>query len=208
MNDALYMDRLVSAVDELTLPYSTVNSVPYWDAARHRKFKMVRVDHPPLLVSLSLAVVPSGRGSDDGEGGRSAPGSRPAARLEAVDELERIKTGVLGWVELLALTSRHAIAADLRMLVGVGLNVSLVTLTRLSRDARGWACGARVVTGWEPPVFAPRVPCPRCECVTSLRIYPATRLGRCVACGVTWADDDGGFGVLVEHVRAESERAG
>lgn len=201
------MDRLQDAVDELTLPRAHVVREPYWDAARHRKYRLVRVAHQPLLVDLALAIVPGG-GQVDGEGVRPMPGSRPAARLEAIDELERIKKGVLGWVSTLALTSRFAIAADLRMLVGAALQVSDVTLAGLSRDARGWATGARVVIGWEPPVFAPRVCCPACEALSSLRIYPAQKTGRCVMCGVTWAEDDGGFGVLVEHVRMESERAG
>lgn len=205
-NAELYMDRLVAAIDELTLPRNIVVSESYWDAMRHRKFRLTKVAHQPLLVDLALAVVPRASMEEDAGGGK--PGSRPAARLEAIDELERIKREVLGWMDLLALPGRLSIAADLRALVGAALNLSTVTLVRLSRDARSWAMGARIVIGWEPPVFAPRVTCPACDALSTLRIYPAQAAARCVNCGATWSGDDGGIGILADHVRLESELTG
>lgn len=201
-------DRLFTAVEELTRPRRTAESVAYWDAARHRKFKIYTVDHQPLLVELAKAVIPRGGQREGENSGKPSFGSREPVRLDAIDTLARIRTEVEAWCFRLDLRSRRAVADDMRSLVGAGRTVSDETCGQMGRAARGWASAAKVITGEESPAYAPHVPCPQCEAIGGLRIRLEQRLAACLRCGADWGADDGGIYILAEHVRLSAEIAG
>lgn len=204
MSDEL--DRLVLAVDELTQPRQTVSRVGYWDRSRHKKFRVHVVTHAPLLKELADAISPR----YEGEGGRSAPGSRPPLRLDAIDAERAIGRGVLEWLERLALESRSVLAFDLRQLVGMAPLLPESVLVKLVSNAMGWTTLAKVVTGFEAPAFRPRAACPLCSESGSLRVRAETASAACVACGAGWRKSDATIFVLAEHIRltnGESESA-
>lgn len=190
--------RLRLAVDELTLPRKTVSQVGYWSRSRHRKLRTHTVIHAPLLAELANAGVPR----REGEGGRSAPGSRPPLRLDVIDAERAIVRGVLTWLELMALQTRGTLAADLRLLVGMAPILPGSVLEQLASRATGWTTLAKVVTGFEAAAFRPRAACPLCGESSSLRVRAETASAACVACGEGWRKSDGTIYVLAEHIKA------
>lgn len=181
----------------------------YWDASRHRKYKIYTVDHQPLLVELARCVVPRTCVVDgDERGGVPYFGSRPAARLDAIDLLARIRGDVGEWCMRLDLGTRRAVASDLRLMLVAALKVSNETLGRMASDARGWANSAKVITGEESAAYAPHVDCPACGEVGGIRIRLSERLGVCLKCGAHWDDSDGGIYILAGHIRLAGEAAG
>lgn len=191
------LERLALAVNELTQPRQTVSRVGYWDRSRHRKLRTHTVTHAPLLVELASATEPRW----EGEGGRSAPGSRPPLRLDAIDAERAIARGVLFWLAALTVESRGKLAADLRLLVGMAPILPGSVCERLASGAQGWATLAKVVTGFEAPAFRPRAACPLCSESGTLRVRAETASAACVSCGAGWRKSDATIYVLAEHIR-------
>lgn len=198
-------ESFFASVQELTLKRETVESVPYWDKSRHKKFRFHRAAHLPLLADLARAIHPTG--GLGGDGGRSRPGSRPGARLDAIDGMTKITAGARLWVTRLGGTPRATVVHDLGSLVGLAGGLTDEMCGWLALDARGWVTLARVVSGWQTPAFAPHAPCPQCERVGGLRIRLEERVGVCLVCGADWVAGDGGIFVLADHVRLTTEDA-
>lgn len=195
---------LTDAIHELTQPrthrepFATYNDGT-WTHLRHH------TEVPSLLAQLDAAVEPS----SSGEGGRSHPGSKPTARLEAIDVLLRIEQHVRGWVDKCGLTGRHQLTHDLGSLLAHHTRLEPLDQWLLARDARKWRSWARVTTGWETPSWKPDNTCPLCGQRGGLRV----RLGdgidtqgahaMCVLCGEAW--DSANVALLADHIRWEND---
>jgi hypothetical protein len=198
------------SVKELCEPHVTMEAVPYWDKSRHRKVRFHRVEHESLLDDLVGAVVPGGGGFDPNERVSIAPGSRPAARLDAIDGMRRIEADVRLWVARVTgnwYGGRGAVRGDLSLLVGLSGGLADDVAGWLARDARAWVTLAKVLSGWDSPAYAPHVECPQCEHVDSLRVRLTQQAAVCVYCGAFWGPGNGGIGVLADHVRMTMEDA-
>lgn len=199
------LEWLHASVEALTAPRVTTTARPLWTRSRNRKVDLHRVRHAPLLAELADAATP-GHASQDGRGGRSVPGSRPAAWVDAVDALQFIRESVGAWCVWLAVPPRGGLAGDIRGLLGTaaGLRDDAV-VAQLAADAHQWVGMAETLTGWSTPPFAPHVACPRCERLGGLRIRIDLRQGTCLHCRACWRTDDGGFGILAAHIRQATE---
>jgi hypothetical protein len=195
---------LADAINELTR--SRIHREPYL-LREHGKWitKKHKTAVSSLLDQLGQAVEPGGIGDT----GRGIPGSRSAARLEAVDTLLRIDAAAASWLTLRCHRPLRASTADnLRALVGCASDLDETALWELTREARRWATMARVTTGWEVPPFRPANSCPLCAERGTLRI----RVGDGVSSYETWATctncaeswDPQTVGLLAEHIRAEN----
>lgn len=150
------------------------------------------VTHPSLLDQLAHALTGSTAGMVMG----GEAGSKPAARLDALATLERIEResaarARLEGLDVLPLRSR------LSRLAGV--------VPGDDRQVRSWWTAARLVTSWDTPPFAPRVPCPNEECERrgTLRIRVEEQTAICVECGDLWPPED--MGRLADYVQWAAE---
>lgn len=196
---------LANAVDALTRPSIHREPTSEWINGEWRRSSH-DTEVPPLLDQLRDAVEPS----SSGEGGRSVPGSRAAARLDSIVTLIRIEAAAGMWlVNRCGQPLRNTVEDNLRGLVGYAPTLDNTSLWDLTDAARRWVTWARVVTGWEVPPFRPANTCPLCAARGSLRV----RLGDgvssqdasalCVECAESW--DAGTIGLLAEHIRAENQ---
>jgi hypothetical protein len=196
--DDLMLD-LSRAVDELTRPRT--NSETYqvhdgvrWQNRRHN----VRV--ASLLDQLRLAVEANSTMQD---GPRPAFGSKPAARLEAIDRLTAIDSGAAIWATRhLGQSARENTEGNLRTIVGQAAELEDEPLAALVREVTRWRVWARVVTGWDEPPYRPHNACPLCGVKGSLRIRVIDRYAACVDCGEAWGPDS--IMLLAEHIRWEN----
>jgi len=110
------------------------------------------ITHAPLLDQLRAAAVPGG--SMPGESRRRPPGSRPPARLDAVEAHANIYVAVAVWRVRLNLPSPLPQAdwqkAMMRMLVGAVPNVSGEVANWLAIEVHEWWHDAAVGSGWNP----------------------------------------------------------
>ena len=145
-------------------------------------------------------------GSEGEEGGRGAPTSKPATRLEAIDMLALINRETAAWLTTLGATT---IPTDTirRLLRLNGLHPSTQgdERDRLEHDVKSWWHQARIVTGWDMPAFKPKgATCPACEAKDTLRVKLDGALCVEAKCRARW--DASQVGLLGEHVRIELER--
>lgn len=171
-----------------------------WTHSRHS------TQVPPLLDQLRQAVEPS----SSSDRGKSSFGSRPSARLDAIDTLLKIDQAVDDWVvRRLGLQPRDTLDGNLRLLVGAASTLDDQPQWDLTREARRWATWARVTTGWEVPPFRPNNTCPLCATRGGLRVRVGDGVSSyvssaaCVDCGEAW--DPSTIGLLAEHIRAEND---
>lgn len=197
---------LLAAADELTDPrrHVEVLTASWWDNNRNRKTKVIRrvTTLPSLLDQLAEAVVP-GETYIEGEGARPGFGSRPPARLDAIDRLLAITEGSARWVLSLGLSVRASVHGNVRALVGASGTLDSDTLDALTYEVTTWRTWAATVTGWQRPPWRPRVPCPICDRVGSLRIRLDQSTACCMDCGEAWDADR--IGLLAEHIRLTGE---
>jgi hypothetical protein len=159
---------------------------------------------PALVIQLQGAR--DILGSDGEQGGRGAPTSKPATRLEAIDMLALIRRESAAW--LIDLGVAHIPTDTIRRLGRLhGLYPSTEGEVRaeLERDVQSWWHQARIVTGWDMPAFKPRgATCPVCGHKGTLRVKVDGAL--CVedTCRAVW--DAGQVGLLGEHIRDELEK--
>lgn len=182
-------------VDTRRVPIPTTRgpweSVGAWTTIQARQ-TLHTATHPSLLDQLQHALTGSTAGMIMGSG----TGSKPAARLDALAVLQRIERESADraqdeGIETLPLHQR------LSRLAG--------TVPDLDQQVRSWWTAARLVTSWDTPPFAPRVPCPNPECERrgSLRIRVHEETAICVECGDYWPPED--VGRLGEYVRWAAE---
>lgn len=157
---------------------------------------------PALLDQLESAS-PSGAVAERDNNGY---GSRPAARLEALDTLMRIDTEAARWVRWLGQDDPGDTAACIRLLGSLVPEQSKPTAAAIARDVRRWWTWSRIVSGWDSPAWRPDNTCPMCGERRTLRINLAAQAAFCVEdeCRETW--DASRIGLLAEHIRLESEQ--
>jgi len=158
---------------------------------------------PPLLVQLWNGDVPSTAAED---GPRPGFGSKPAARLDALDTAVRIDVQAHRWVTDLGEQPRGLdTIVIVRQLHGLTASAQSVTRVAITKDVRSWWTQARIVTGWDSPAWSPDNTCPQCGERGTLKVRLGDQLGMCSndACRVTW--DHASIGLLADHIRAESE---
>jgi hypothetical protein len=204
------LTELLAAADELTDPrrHVEVLSGHYWDHNRNRKTKTVRrtTTLPSLLNQLADAVVP---GEAYVENDASRPGFRstPPARLDAIDRLLAIDAGAARWVVSIGLPLRKDTAGNIRALVGIAGTLDSDTLGALVTEVTNWRAWAATVTGWQTPPWKPRVACPVCDRLGTLRIRLDRKTACCMDCGEGWDEPTGTIFLLADHIRAEGELA-
>lgn len=202
-------DLLADIADEadgLTNPMHIVE--PLWarSAGGRPKLRSVwTVNLPSLLDQLAAAVVPGESYAGDDEATRTAFGSRPAARLDAVDRLLAIDTGAAMWCVQVNLHLRNTTTGNIRALVGAAPATDSDTQRRLASDLHSWRIWAATVTGWEQPPHAPRAPCPLCDKPSTLRLRLQQQTGCCMNCGAVW--DQSNIGLLTQHITAYRAQA-
>lgn len=160
-----------------------------------------RVTAPSLLEQLASAVATSGSVED----GRRVFGSKPSARIDALDALQRIESGVWAWLRRLGLdapTRRSPEGVEV-LNVSQGLRRAAAHAPEEIRgDVRRWWAAARTVTGWDAPAWKPDNSCPLCGVKGGLRIRRDATAASCVECWEAW--DYETIGLLAEHIRAEN----
>lgn len=188
-------------VDELTRPHTHREHYEIRrGTTRYAQNHTTRV--PPLLAQLKAAS-PSGNveGRDN-----HGYGSRPAARLEALDTLMLIDREAARWVRFLGADDPGDTTACIRLLGGLAPSQDKKTQEAIERDVRRWWTWSRIVAGWDSPAWRPDNTCPACGARRTLRINLIAQAAFCVedSCGETW--DASRIGLLAEHIRAESEQ--
>ncbi len=155
-------------------------------------------EHPSLLAQLANSIEPSGAT----EGGlRPGFGSKPSARLDAIDAYLRIDHEAARWVRHLGEDDPGDTTTCVRRAHALGRHNKAV-----QHAIRRWWVTARVVTGWDTPAWQPDATCPLCARRGTLRIRLATQTGLCLpdtGCGETWTPDT--IGLLADHIRDETE---
>ncbi len=202
MTDDRGFQTLADAADALTDPRRHVEIISAW-VNRNRKTIRRVTTLPSLLDQLADAAIP-GETYVEAETSRPGYGSRPPARLDAIDRLLAIEAGARRWVTSISLTLRDTAAGNIRALVGASGTLDSDTFDALLYEITTWRSWAATVTGWRNPPFRPHVGCPVCDKVGSLRIRLDQRTACCMSCGEAW--DDTSIGLLGEHIRIEGER--
>ncbi len=195
---------LLAAADELTDPRRHVEVLSGWDRNRNRKVVRRITTLPSLLDQLAEAVHP-GETYVENDTSRPGFGSRPPARLDAIDRLLAIEAAAARWLTSMHIQLRADTAGNIRALVGIAGTLDSDTLAALHTEVTTWRSWAATVTGWQRPPWRPRVGCPVCDAVGSLRIRLDRSTACCMDCGEAW--DEASIGLLAEHIRAEGELA-
>ena len=201
------LSDLLAAADELTDPrrHVEVISASWWDTNRNKKQRTIRriTTLPSLLDQLAEAVIP-GEAYVENDGSKPGFRSTPPARLDAIDRLLAIEAGSARWVVSLGLTIRDTVHGNVRALVGVCATLDSDTFEALAYEIGLWRSWAATVTGWQTPPWRPRVACPICDRLGSLRIRLAEKTACCMDCGEAW--DETRIGLLADHIRVEGEQ--
>ncbi len=210
---------LADVVNELT-ESSSHNETYEHDKAGTAAHITIR---PSLIAQLRVAMTAS---ATTEEGGRPGFGSKPSARLDAIDALIRIDQGAVRWLHRLTSkpvepghTMRHH--GDPRPAPRVDVDCPTEGIVRrlhstavgndqVERDIRAWWLHARIVTGWDTPAFRPNNTCPTCGKRGGLRVRvdreanTVVTFGLCVECKSQWTGEDGSFDQLAWHIRVEN----
>lgn len=158
---------------------------------------------PPLLVQLWGNNTASAVAED---GPRPGFGSKPAARLDALDTAMRIDLYAEQWIHKLGKTPHSADTITMiRQLHGLAASQPPTVRRAIEADVRRWWIWARVVTGWDAPAWTPDVTCPSCGIRGKVKVRLIDQYAACVndACRATWGETT--LGLLAEHIRSESE---
>jgi hypothetical protein len=195
---------LLAAADELTDPRRHVEVISGWTKSRNRKTIRRVTTIPSLLAQLADAVIP---GETYIENDSSRPGFRstPPARLDAIDRLLAIEAGAARWVTSVGLTLRQDAAGNIRALVGISAQLDSDTVEALYTEITNWRAWAATVTGWQTPPWRPRVPCPVCDKLGSLRIRLDRKTAVCMDCGEGWDEPTGTIFLLADYIREEGD---
>lgn len=187
---------------ELCDPWS--HREPY---VAHRGRMNVHTAHvttnPPLLTQLADAVEQSGSAED---GRRPAFGSKPSARIDAIDTLIRIDVAASRLLKELGNDDDRDTAGVVRLLASLAPSQPEHTARRIELEVGRWWTWARIATAWDTPAWSPDNTCPLCAKRGGLRIRLADHIGTCLECQETW--DDTNLGLLADHIRAECEDEG
>jgi hypothetical protein len=188
-------------IRELTTEHS--HREPYYlDGETRQLHHWTKV--PALVVQLQGAR--DILGSDGEQGGRGAPTSKPATRLEALDMLATIRRESNVWLVFLGLTATPPDTIKrLHRLHGLYPATEGEVRASLERDVKSWWHQARIVTGWDMPAFKPKgARCPVCDTKDTLRVKLDGAFCNETDCRAEWGASE--VGLLGEHVRTEMER--
>lgn len=202
------LQDIADVADELTNPQRHTERVPMPDGHGHIRAtrRAWTVTLPSLLDQLASAVVPGEAYTEDEPSARGSFGSRPAARLDAVDRLLAIEAGAAMWVRDGGMTLRDEPARNVRAMVGFAPILGSTFQARMLADLRAWRTWAATVTGWERPPDAPRAACLNCGKINTLRVRLDRETACCMDCGAWW--DRTTIGILAAHITATADRTG
>lgn len=187
------LNTIAALAEELADPRRHTEPIYEWTPGRNRKLtRVIATTQPGLIAQLRDAVQPG----STGDGGRSAPASRPPLQLEALDRLIAIERAAVGWGRFLRQPARDDLESTIRALVGAAGRADDTQRHALASDMRRWRGWAAVMTGWASPPLTPYVPCPNCGAIATLRILPERRSGLCSSCDHVWDDSDGSLTAL------------
>lgn len=194
------LQQIAADVRALVEPYDHDEPYPVHEVIKGKLTLVIHkhpTRHPSLLDQLGEAV----EQSTSAEDGKRAFGSKPTARLEAVDKLLQIDAAAAMWLNVrLGRPLRPTIAANLRGLVGEATRIPRhEQLEALGRDVHRWLVWAQVVTGWDSPPWKPNVACPVCDEKGTLRVRLVRKTALCTDCNETW--DEATIGLLADHCR-------
>lgn len=197
---------IAAVADELTEPHQHIERIPYWNGSRNKKIRVHTTIQPGLLAQLHASVADPVRDAEH-LGGRQTPASRPPLALEALSKHVAIVIGVTRWCWSLRLEIRDTAESNIRALVGKASELDTETRRALYDEMRLWRRWAAVMTGWESDLFEPRVACPVCDKVGTLRVNLKAKQAFCnnIDCAAGWSDEDGSLYVLADHIRLRSE---
>ena len=178
------------------------------DTHIHREHYQVRrgsiwvgFDHQTRVPSLIHQLEHSSPSGSGAERGNSGFGSRPAARLEALDCLIRIDHQAARWLRALGEDDDDGTERVIRRVYAL-TRAALDVRSAADRDIRRWWAQARVAAGWDSPAWRPASTCPLCGNRGSLRIKLLDGTAFCVECTETWTPET--IALLAEHIRAEN----
>lgn len=173
-------------------PYSITNG-PTLIMAHHT------TTHPSLIAQLYEATEPSNTAQD---GPRPAYGSKPTARLEAIDAAIRIDLQAAAWLRDLGHDDPGSTTDCIRHAYALAASAPTTTANHIHADIRRWWSWARILTGWDTPAWQPANTCPLCAQRGTLRIRLAHQTALCIGCWETWTPDN--VGLLADHIRREN----
>lgn len=173
----------------------------------------------PALVTQLLEAQPASQASD---GGSASFGSRPAARIEALDTIMLIDDEATRWLARLGADDPNerldprtrlpiptpractgaATIAVINLLHGLHASQDDKTQKAIEHDMRRWWHQARIISGWDSPAWRPDNTCPVCETRRSLRINLTSQTGMCVECRSLWTTEE--IGLLADWIRLEN----
>lgn len=209
---------IADVVSELADGRQHTERIRRWDRNRNEQWDTHITIQPGLLAQLYESVIP---GSADAEGSRPHPTSRPPLAIEALSLYGVIQIAVFRWAHSLRLEQRDTTESMLRALVGAAPQLDDDTAKALLSELRAWRRWCAVMTGWESALYSPRVPCPVCERMGTLRINLTAKSAFCRGgwdpgqpkrtgdaalydCDGWW--DESTIGVLAEWIRAATDQ--
>lgn len=152
-----------------------------------------------MVVQLEVAV----QGSTAGASGGGFE-SRPAANLEPLDALLRMRREVGAWVRIAFREHPAGLLADLPMIASRAHGLDEDDQALLDRDVLRWWAKARIVTTWDAAPLKVFVPCMVCGVRGKIRVTLDPMAAVCLECESAW--DEGTIGILGEHIRLATDR--
>jgi hypothetical protein len=195
--------------------YEVRDGLETWSRTHHTR--------APSLIEQLIDGSPASSGEINP--GSSTFGSRPAARLEALDTVMLIDDEASRWLKRLGeddpgdkldvVTGQHIAGSGtircIKLLHGLHAAAKpcerpkgrdCCTAHHIEHDIRRWWHQARIITGWDSPAWRPDNTCPVCEIRRSLRVNLTSQTAMCVECREVW--DTVAIGLLAEHIRSEN----
>ena len=208
------LQDIADVADELTDPHPHLEKIYTTTTSRHRRLTHLhKTVQPGLLTQVRDAVLPAA--TQDADGHRGIPRSRPPLQLEALSLLVVIEIGAARWCWSVHLDQRDTAESNIRALVGAAATLDSDTQAALLDELRRWRTWCAVMTGWQSPLYQPHAPCPHCDQRGTLRVNLARQSAFCTT--KTWSPERGEhlwcatwnpatIGVLADHIRATTDR--
>lgn len=190
------LQRITDDADALTDPRHHAERIWEYDGHRNKRMRRVHITiQPGLLAQLAEMAEPSG--TQDGEGPRGVPSSRPPV-TEAGQAHADITRAAAWLCDDLSLSVRATVEANIRALVGTAPSLPEAVQARIANDLASWRRRAEVLTGWTVPAWQPVAPCPACNTRNSLSVHLDRGTATCGKCRAGW--DMGSIGILARHI--------
>lgn len=202
MNEHTPRLELIDLIEELVSPHQvtahyTTRKNGTWVGENYI------TDAASLLVQL-LECDPAS--NTEGDGVR-AFGSKPVARVEALDAYDHIADEASRWVTRLGGTDNTGTATKNILRINglaAGLDKKSLQYKALRRDVRRWWIHARIITGWDSAAWCPDNTCPACGASRKVRIRLSEKIASCIACHTVWTEKT--WGILSAHIAQENDK--